>query len=379
MRMASIFQLKNTWDTITEIQMQPLAQEALRGVRIALVGAPGSGRSILADLMRRDPVRPGIETDTPVLILDLENAAPASDCDLIILLMDGQAADYPREKELARAWINSGKQLLVFINLPTSPEGDAERAMQVSWKARNTLVGPVDDVRFLRDKFVPLVIQLLPGKLLGLGRGFPLFRVPIAHWLINDANISNASYAFATGLVEIVLVLNVPLTVTDMVVLTKNQAFLAYKLGLNFGFSTRWQDYLAEFSGVLGFGFAWRQIARSLVGLIPGFGIIPKVGIAYAGTAVVGNAILNWYLTGRHISKRQLNALYQQTYSSGKKLVHKLTPHLVNKSQVQPKMLPARRNKVECTQCGRRNAWDASFCQYCGQPFSHSTLTPHRE
>jgi uncharacterized protein (DUF697 family) len=326
--------------------------------------------------MRRDPNRPDIETDTSVLILDLEHAETAGDSDLIILMLDGQVVEHSLEKELARVWLNSGKHLLVFINQPSIPEGSTSLALQPTWKTRYTVIGPVNDRRFLVDKFVPLVIQLLSQKLLGLGRDFPLFRIAIARQLISDTNLSNASYAFATGLGEIVPLFSIPLTVTDMIVLTKDQAFLAYKLGLTFGFSTRWQDYMAEFSGVLGTGFVFRQIARTLIGLVPGFGIIPKVGVAYAGTAVVGNAILNWYLTGRHISKGQVSALYEQTYTSGKNIIHIMRPRLPRRSESKPQHVskPVKRSKYGCPQCGKRNARKASFCQYCGGKLDHISL-----
>jgi hypothetical protein len=75
---------------------------------------------------------------------------------------------------------------------------------------------------------------------------------------------------------------------------------------------------VTEFGGVIGGGFVWRQIARGLIGLVPGWGIIPKAAIAYSGTYVVGNAILGWYLTGRHLSRKQMKALSQQAFSKGK-------------------------------------------------------------
>jgi uncharacterized protein (DUF697 family) len=109
-----------------------------------------------------------------------------------------------------------------------------------------------------------------------------------------------------------------------MIVLTKSQEFLAYKLGLIFGFSTRWQDYVSEFGGVIGGGFLWRQIARQLVGLIPVWGIIPKVAISYSGTYVVGHAILGWYLTGRHLTAKQMRALSSQAFTKGKDYARKL-------------------------------------------------------
>jgi hypothetical protein len=90
------------------------------------------------------------------------------------------------------------------------------------------------------------------------------------------------------------------------------------------GFSTRWQDYVTEFGSVIGSGFVWRQIARSLIGLIPAWGIIPKVTVAYSGTYVVGNAILSWYLTGRKLSAKQMRALSVQAFTQGKEYARKL-------------------------------------------------------
>jgi hypothetical protein len=214
--------------------------------------------------------------------------------------------------------------------------------------------------------------------------------VPIANRLINEACFSNAAYSLSTGLAEIVPVLDIPLNVTDMIVLSKNQAFLAYKLGLALGLSTRWQDYVTEFGSVLGGGFLWRQLARSLVGLIPAWGIIPKVAVAYSGTYVVGHAVLGWYLTGRHISGKQMRELYGVAFARGKRLAQDLVskvprPRLGRRKT--PALLPERTQTgaqagaaqaVEtqvvdvpaaqvCPNCGRTSALDASFCQYCGQ------------
>jgi zinc-ribbon domain len=134
-----------------------------------------------------------------------------------------------------------------------------------------------------------------------------------------------------------------------------------------------------------------------LVGLIPGWGVVPKAAIAYAGTAVVGNVVLQWYLTGRHITKDQVRQLYSQAFARGKQMVTRI--------RREPKQLaPGERKKRRrektakapvaagmaassvdslaaevsgdlqtvqqrgCTNCGRMNAADASFCQYCGKP-----------
>jgi uncharacterized protein (DUF697 family) len=83
-------------------------------------------------------------------------------------------------------------------------------------------------------------------------------------------------------------VLNIPLNAADMLVLSKNQALLVYKLALAFGAPADFQAQMKEVLPVIGSGFLWRQVARQLVGLIPGFGIVPKVAVAYAGTYATG-------------------------------------------------------------------------------------------
>jgi uncharacterized protein (DUF697 family) len=372
--MSSFSMLTNFWDTVKEADLRPLREQALRGVRIAIVGAPSSGRSTLAEQMRRDPSRPEMVTETPVLILDLESAETVGQTDLIILMIDSRKTDTGREQALIKTWRNAGKKTLVFVNHFDQP-GETLSISPWSGKDRRGVVwGSALDSRFLVDKFAPAVIDLAGEHLLALGRFFPLFRVPAAHYLISDTCFSNAAYSFSTGLAEIVPVLSIPVVITDMVILTKNQLFLVYKLGLMVGYSTQWQDYIAEFGGVLGSGFVWRQIARSLIGMVPVWGLIPKTGIAYAGTYVVGNVVLRWYLTGRHVSKSQMKSLYSQAMERGKLLARNMLerrPRLrlprLGLPKRRPPALPGPQAALTCASCGKVSAADAQFCQYCGK------------
>jgi uncharacterized protein (DUF697 family) len=385
--MAGIKDLTNVWTNIRQIDMRPLAEAAERGIRIALVGRPGAGKHALADLLRRDPSRPQALTQTPLLIADLEESGDThslvdrlAGADLVILLVDDEepVAFSATERALARAWSDAGLKVLVLVNHPPGSAGQAQNQW-IDWDRRRLAIGPVDDPDFLTSEFVPLVMDLLPDQQLALGRFFPLFRVPIANRLINETCFSNATYSLSTGLAEIVPVLDIPLNVTDMIVLSKNQAFLVYKLGLALGLSTRWQDYVAEFGSVLGSGFVWRQAARSLVGLIPAWGIIPKVAIAYSGTYMVGHVVLQWYLTGRHLSAQQMRQLYSQAFTRGKNLARQLTSRMPRPKR--PRLgsgrrpeLPAPKVTQVCANCGKTSAMDAQFCQYCGQPFARPAV-----
>ena len=412
--MAGIKDVTNLWNNVREIDLRPLREAALRGVKIAIVGREETGRHALADLMRRDPARPEAETQSPLLLLDLDEAREEANrlqgADLIILSLHALAEDDGRERQLAKDWADLGKKVLVLI---TRVEAGAAAGREIVTSANRTygisldywlssdnrrvVIGRLEDQDFLSREFVPAVLELLPEDNMALGRQFPLFRMHVARQLINETCISNAAYSLSTGLAEVVPVLGVPLNVTDMIVLTKSQAFLVYKLGLALGMSTRWQDYVTEFGSVLGGGFLWRQIARSLVGLIPAWGIIPKVAVAYSGTYVVGNAVLNWYLTGRHIDPEQMRQLYIEAFQRGKMIAGSLRERLPRPRKREagrprfrlfgrrraPKALPAQVPPAEgaatpapsgavpshrCPQCGRENAPDALFCQYCGSP-----------
>ena len=386
--MPGLSELPSVWKNVKEFELKPIRDEALRQVLIAVVGAPGLGRDALIEQMRHDPNRsiqdqssPILE-ESPLLVLSLEDALQAETAELILLLLDGSVEDLSVEQSLSRTWGNQGLKVLVICHTSDPAQGRAALRLWAPWNASAVVYGSVQDPNMLTNNFVPAVLKLLPDRLLALGRQFPLFRLPIAHQLIHDTSYTNAAYALGTGVAEIVPVLNIPLNITDMIVLTKTQAFLTYRLGLLLGFSTAWQDYLGEFGGVIGSGFIWRQLARSLVGLIPVWGIIPKVAISYAGTFLVGSMVLQWYLTGKHLNPQQARDLYRQALAQGKQNAQKMLgrmpkPHLRLPLR-RKKPVPASETEIllpepdlqTCPDCGQQSAWDAHFCQYCGHSFT---------
>jgi uncharacterized protein (DUF697 family) len=368
--LAGFTSITNVWDNVKEIDLRPLRQDALRIVKIAIVGAPDTGRNRLASQMSSDPRRPeDITLQANIPILDLDKAEQIEDTHLVILMLDARQVDVASQKELARQWAEAEKPVLVFVN--NIEKGDRYSfGAWTDWSQRRVVFGDVNDTEFLLDGFAKAVMDLMPGRLTALGRQYPLFRTPIAQALINDTSFTNAAYSVSTGLAEIIPIFNVPLNVADMLVLTKAQAFLVYKLGLTLGLSLDWQDYVTEFGGVLGSGFLWRQLARSLIGLIPAWGIIPKVAVAYAGTYVVGRVVVQWYLTGRHVTRKQMNEFYQQAFARGKHVARNLASKFPRPKlrKRKPAALPAPKATLSCPNCGQESAVDARYCQYCGHP-----------
>jgi uncharacterized protein (DUF697 family) len=137
---------------------------------------------------------------------------------------------------------------------------------------------------------------------------------------------------FPTGLAEINIFFDLPLNITDMVMLTKNQALMAYKIALSFDLPSDWHETIPKLTTVVNAAFLWRLIARQLVGLIPVFGIIPKVAVSYAGTYTVGHAIHQWCANNEKVNAQTLRSAFNQALKRGREVARTLVAR--NKSRL---------------------------------------------
>ncbi len=328
--MPGITDIGNLWDVLKEIDTRPLVQQAEREIFIGFVGAEQVGKRALIHALDHN-ARANEQIVIPALAARLASAAPVESANLIVLVLDAGRADFSAEAKLYGAWISARKRVLVFYNkMDTLRDTRGVGASLTQFPGARFAFGCALDPRLLEKDFVPRVLNLLPEEHLALARRFPLFRDAVAQDLVNETARANALYSVGTGLAEAVPGLNIPFNLADLVILTKNQALMVYKLGLALGLATRWQDHVAELGGVVGAGFVWRQIARQLVGLIPVWGIIPKVAVAYAGTYALGEAILYWYKTGRKLPGRELRELYSNALTRGNAIARELTQRTQN-------------------------------------------------
>lgn len=360
--------LGNIWKTFKELDVRPIQAEAEQPLTIAFVGADGVGKSTLIKALSTF-ARPREKLFSLAVECNLSDLRPAADADLIVLVLDAAQREFAAESYIYSELKNGGRNVLVLYNkmdtLTTAPGTDNSVAVtNLPWTSDRFAFGSAIDPALLENDFVPRVMEALPKQQLALSRRYPLFRYAVARKLTGDGAFANASYSLGTGLAEIIPVLDIPFNVADMVVLTKNQAIMVYKMGLALGLSPRWQDQLAQLGGVIGAGFLWRQLARQLVGLIPGWGILPKVAITYAGTFAVGEAVVYWYKTGHKLSREAMQRNYRDSLARGKSIAQNLLgrpPRLA---------LPRGRDKKTCARCGAENPDGAKYCNNCGDAFA---------
>jgi uncharacterized protein (DUF697 family) len=163
-------------------------------------------------------------------------------------------------------------------------------------------LGVAEGDHLVRDRLFRALVHAAPEVMLSAGRRHPLLREPVAEHLIRDTSRVNAQFAALSSLPA-----NIPLVgglvgdMADMLVLTKNQVLLLFKLAGLYGRDLELGRHLiVEVMPVVGGAFVWRSTARALVGLLPSLlGLVPKTLVAYTGTFVVGQSARYYYRFGR--------------------------------------------------------------------------------
>ena len=112
------------------------------------------------------------------------------------------------------------------------------------------------------------------------------------------------------------IVLGAVASAGDMVAITGIQIVLMMQIGAVYDHEPEVAD-IWELLPVVGGGLGWRMLSRELSGFIPVAGVAIKGAIAYAGTIVVGEGVSFYYQHGRHMTKAQAAALYEEMKRAG--------------------------------------------------------------
>jgi uncharacterized protein (DUF697 family) len=152
-----------------------------------------------------------------------------------------------------------------------------------------------------RERLLRALVQAAPDVTLSAGRRHPLLREPVAEHLIRETARVNAQFAAISSLPA-----NLPIIgglvgdMADLIVLTKNQVLLLFKLAGLYGRDLELgRQLVVEVLPIVGGAFLWRTTARALVGLLPSLlGLLPKTLVAYTGTYVVGQMARYYYHYG---------------------------------------------------------------------------------
>jgi uncharacterized protein (DUF697 family) len=317
--------LSSVLNTLREIDVQAINGDRDRSVVISCVGN-ATLMGLLRDLCFAAPVGPhSIPGPLPLEHLPSAGRDGLRLGDLVLLLVDGRRGATKEQLRLLQGLESSPMPYLevVFYALPA--EGPP---------APHTLFLPDPAVPTAPAALAEALLQRLPAELhLAAAARLPALRAVYTRDLIGGTCFSNASYALVSGLPQQIPLLSLPFAAADILVLTKNQALMVYKLALAHGAPPDFQARLAELMPVVGGGFVWRQLARTLIGLIPLWGLVPKVAIAYAGTYVTGVLAERWYSSNELIAGERLKQLSEQALDYGREQARELIARLREQRQ----------------------------------------------
>jgi len=302
---------------LREVDLNAIRRQAESPFHLAVMGERGAGKSTLIEQLLSGSGTQAEAAVPQVSEYGLEGQMPAGTCTLALLVTGTPGDDAARVREVFRPLLRDRVPVIVCYNQQCRPQDGAIVPVE-DWQGAQTVVADFTDRGALTGVLVPAMLRACPGIEVQLARNLPMLRQAACRKLIDDACLVNSTYSLATGLAEINVFLDFPLNMADIVVLTKNQALMAYKISLAMGLTGDWKETIPKMTAVVGSAFLWRQVARLLVGLIPAYGIVPKIAVAYAGTYTVGQAIYQWCANGEKLRTEHLRALYLSALKRGR-------------------------------------------------------------
>jgi len=310
---------------LREVDLNAVRRQAEAPVHIAVVGDSGTGRTTLISQLLSGPHVSEPAGIPPLSEHGLADDVPVQAHSLVLLVLDAAKETHLPEQAVFAGLKKKNIPVVVCYNkadLVQNPQSVMNGAQQ--WPGAEAVAIAAYDYQSLQKTLVPAMLRACPGREVRLARRLPLLREPVCQKLIDDTCFINSAYSLTTGLAEINVFLDLPLNLADIVILTKNQALMAYKIALAMGLPSDWRETIPKLTAVVGSAFLWRQVARQLVGLIPAYGVIPKIAVAYAGTYAVGQAIYQWCANGEKLQPERLKALYVAAFKRGREVAQSI-------------------------------------------------------
>lgn len=312
-------------DTLREVDVGAIRTAAEAPLTLVVASRDAALADHVVRLLYRGDRAHDIPEPAAALALPLQETAAIALADVVLLLApsDGDAS---RERQLLAEL--ERRRIPVLVCMLGGPDDAANAARRAAWSPATVVTLPTTDALLDDDGAAHAIVRAVRARKavddVCLARHLPAFRHAVSTALIEDVAFTNAAYSLGAGVLQINPLTGLPLNVADMVILTKNQAILAYKIALGMGMTSDFRTIMPQLAAVVGGGFLFRQLARGLVGLVPGLGIVPKVVIAFAGTYASGEAVRRWCAYGERIDREALRHVYQQALERGRDVARSL-------------------------------------------------------
>ncbi len=275
------------WRLTRELDINGLRASLEQPIVIRVLGTDQAIAQRVARLIEPDP-------NAGEVTVGILGASPRERADLFVVAVGGTLEAEAR-RQLSELGVGEAPVTLVRV------EGVPDTLVVGVPEERTLSLGLAEPDVEARDRLFRVLVQAAPNVMLSAGRRHPLLREPVADHLVRDTARVNAQFAALSSVpASIPLVGGLVGDMADILVLTKNQILMLFKLAGLYGRDlSLGRQLLTEILPVVGGAFFWRSTARAVVGLLPTLlGVVPKTLIAYTGTYVVGQMARYYYRSG---------------------------------------------------------------------------------
>jgi len=293
--------------------------------RLAIVGPVNSGKSTLFNLIVGKMVSPASpipgttrsvvqEGIGPFTLLDTPGfgeaggadraaiaLAGAATADALLVVFDAAAGLRDSDLQLVETLRRMGKPLVVVANkidllgkAAPDVEGDMIRRLVLPVVAisakKGTNVG---------ERLLPALVDALPQLAVLLGRQLPAFRHTAASRVVRNSMLINGGIGAE------------PIPFIDLPLLLANQARMVLRIAAIYG-EPFTASHARELISTMAGGFALRYLAQEAAKLVPVGGSAVAAGVAAAGTWAMGQVAIQYFESGKRLSRGELRAAYQR-------------------------------------------------------------------
>ncbi|MBI2953011.1 MAG: hypothetical protein HYY30_01765 [Chloroflexi bacterium] len=325
----SLNTLGTFWNIVKELNPESIEREANQRFSIVVVGPEPALNARIADMLTggRAAFSEALQT------VDLgsnggHSGLPRADL-YVYALPSRHVIDIAHAHRIDDIEVKGKPVLLAICSDGDEDRGELLRTASYTFTtlpSHRIVVLNIEDGAGAARRLIPAILESVPQLHLAFGKALPMFRDRAVADLIVEASRVNAEFALLSSLPgSIPIVGGFFASGADLLVLTKNQIMLILKVATIYG-----RDHhskmrtLAEIAPVIGGAFFWRTVARTMVGLLPGFvSAVPKAAVAFVGTFVVGNMARYYYSYGDKPTRANLERFYEEALTEARSLLRK--------------------------------------------------------
>ena len=239
----------------------------------------------VAEDIRRARIPVMVVTASPAAVRSSAEAAgvPIAPADLIAPDQVAGSDVIPLSRPVV---VHSGAAAVAAPDAAVAPRGIASDAAMAGAASFEPIPLSVDMMERLALRMGEWVVATFKETRLSYAQAFDFVRRPLALESVRSTAAQNAG----VGLVVVI-------PGADMPVMTANQAKMVLEIAAAYG-QPLTADRIKELAAIVGGGFAWRAVARQIIGVVPALGWAVKAGIGYGGTVAMGTAAIEYFEHG---------------------------------------------------------------------------------